>query len=237
MTVLDAGTGAPRDAAALDWQAAYARLAAEAEALARGGAPPPEVVRRVLAERARQWAQPPAAPAAAREPLAVVGFALGDARYALAVQEAVEAAPLPDVTPLPRVPAPLRGVVYHRGRVVPVVDLRLLLGPAGAPGALAPLVVIAAAGEAVVGLLADALLGTVEVDAADLLPAPTTGAGGPTLVRGVTREQLIVLDLEAILSDPRVLINDMGRDTGSPAVRSRAPAVGEGGDRERAAPG
>lgn len=96
---------------------------------------------------------------------------------------------------------------------------------------------IAAAGEAVVGLLADALLGTVEVDAADLLPAPTTGAGGPTLVRGVTREQLIVLDLEAILSDPRVLINDMGRDTGSPAVRPRAPAVGEGGDRERAAPG
>lgn len=119
MTVLDAGTGAPRDAAALDWQAAYARLAAAAEALARGGAPPPEVVRRVLAERARQWAQPPAAPAAAREPLAVVGFALGDARYALAVQEAVEAAPLPDVTPLPHVPAPLRGVVYHRGRVVP----------------------------------------------------------------------------------------------------------------------
>lgn len=223
------------DAGEFDWQAAYARLAAVAETLARGGAPPPEVAHRMLAERARQWARPPAAPAVAREPLAVVAFALGDARYALEVQQVVEAAPLPDVTPLPRVPAPLRGIIHHRGRVLPVVDLRLLLAPAGAPGAFAPRIVIAAAGEAVVGLLADALLGTLEVDAADLLPAPA--AGGPTLVCGVTREQLIVLDLEAILSDPRVLINDVGRDTGSPAARSRAPATGEGEDRERAAPG
>jgi purine-binding chemotaxis protein CheW len=62
-------------------------------------------------------------------------FHLGAEVYALPVLEILEIVAYLPVTPVPRAPACVRGVLNLRGRLVPVVDLRNQLGlPSEEPG-------------------------------------------------------------------------------------------------------
>ena len=54
-------------------------------------------------------------------------FQLGAERYSLPVKEVREIIRLCPVTPVPRMPAYHRGVINLRGKIVPVMDLRLRL--------------------------------------------------------------------------------------------------------------
>lgn len=55
-------------------------------------------------------------------------FALADEEYGLPVLKVREIIKLMDITAVPRVPAHIKGVINLRGKVVPVIDLRLKFG-------------------------------------------------------------------------------------------------------------
>jgi purine-binding chemotaxis protein CheW len=55
-------------------------------------------------------------------------FVLGGGAYGLPVLKVREIIRLADITPIPRMPDYVRGVINLRGRIVPVIDLRLKLG-------------------------------------------------------------------------------------------------------------
>ena len=64
----------------------------------------------------------------------VIVFALGAARYAVELRWVREVITLGHVTPVPRAPHAVLGVVNVRGAIVPVLDLEAVLGRRG-PGA------------------------------------------------------------------------------------------------------
>lgn len=72
----------------------------------------------------------------------VIVFTHGDARFAIELRWVREVFTLGYVTPVPRAPAAVAGVVNYRGSIVPVLDLDALLGwrgaGAGGPAALPP---------------------------------------------------------------------------------------------------
>ena len=55
-------------------------------------------------------------------------FALGDEAYGLEIMQVREIIGLMAITNVPRMPAFVRGVINLRGKVIPVVDLRLKFG-------------------------------------------------------------------------------------------------------------
>ena len=55
-------------------------------------------------------------------------FALAGEHYGLSVTAVREIIRMTDITPVPQVPSHVRGVINLRGKVVPVVDLRLTFG-------------------------------------------------------------------------------------------------------------
>ena len=55
-------------------------------------------------------------------------FALGDEEYGLPVLKVREIIKVMDITQVPQVPGHVRGVINLRGKVIPVVDLRLKFG-------------------------------------------------------------------------------------------------------------
>ena len=58
----------------------------------------------------------------------LVGFAIGEVRYAVGVELVRQVInPMP-TTPLPHMPGAIVGVAEHRGVVIPIVDLRLQFG-------------------------------------------------------------------------------------------------------------
>ncbi len=58
----------------------------------------------------------------------LVAFELGGASYAIPVERVREIIRLREITPMPRVPECVTGVVALRGEIVQVVDLRMRLG-------------------------------------------------------------------------------------------------------------
>ena len=179
----------------IDWAQVHERLGGLRRAVEAGGEPSPEESRRLLEERARALAEPREEQAVS-EMLDAVVFTCGGERYAAEAQHVLEVVPLGELTPVPHAPAVLRGVIGHRGRVLPVFDLRRLLArPGEATDDPRTVVTVEAAGMRF-GIAAESAEETAR------LPA-----SGRSAVRGADGELLNLLDLEALAGHPRLRID------------------------------
>ena len=194
---------------AFDWTEASARLERVARKLGAGEERSPEEIERILEERARHLARPATTPPA-EDLAAVVVFPLARERYAVDLAGVAEVVPLCGLAPLPGAPAPVLGIVLHRGRLVPVVDLRRLLGGGEAALPEAGWLVVVGAGDASVGLLADGGVEVARVPSRGLAPPLVRGGGAEPLLRGLTKDAVAVVDVEALLTDPRIAAGKAG---------------------------
>jgi purine-binding chemotaxis protein CheW len=150
----------------------------------------PDQERELLEQRARALAEPPDE-GTHGESRDVVRFTLCGQRFAVDAAHVLEAAALGDPTPVPGTPAFLLGVVNHRGRVLPVMDLRRQLVPGGdATGALTNTVAVSVDGMTF-AIAAESVEETARVP-----------------VEALDRALVTVLDLEALAADPRLRIDD-----------------------------
>lgn len=193
---------------ALDWQEAYARLARTREALDAGPERSPEEARRILAERARVLAKPIKEAPTPSEVLDLLVFSLAGERYGIAAASVLEVIPLRELVTVPGTPRVVPGIVNHRGRILPVLDLRRVFELAGEGVTEASRVVAAEAGGLTFGVFAEAVVGVVRIGAQELEARPTGFTGGrQTFVLAVTRDMVAVVDLEALARDPRITVN------------------------------
>jgi purine-binding chemotaxis protein CheW len=189
-----------------DWQRAHASLDEMCRALEERDETGPEA-RRLLERRARELALREPEPQGPVEPLDVVGFTLGGARYAVPVNCVQGVVPLREVTRVPCTPACILGIVNHRGRILAVVDFRELPETAG-QASLEPRWLLAVeSGGIGFALAADEVEGICTVGAETLRPAPS---GPGTLVRGVLEDLVALLDVEAIARSPHITVDDEG---------------------------
>lgn len=99
-------------------------------------------------------------------------FACGDSLYAVPAERAAEVVSLPQLTRVPGAPPHLLGVFAHRGEVVPVIDIGLLLGTKGETTARRAVLVRVPRG--VLALTAGRVAG-VSALTGDFSPLGTTG--------------------------------------------------------------
>jgi len=127
---------------------------------------------------------------------------LGSGRFAVALDSVAEVGRVPAVTRIPGGPDWLAGVANWRGRLMPVLDLRGLLGSdRTAFTSSARLVVVVDDGVSA-GLVVDAVEGTGSLGAqVDEFPAAFAGPGAELLAGQVPRDDgpVAVLDPAAVL--------------------------------------
>src|SRR6478735_8601415 len=113
----------------------------------------------------------------------LVGFTVGDVRYAVPIDHVREIVnPLP-LTELPHAPPTISGVADHRGEIVPVVELRVRFGlPKLFDPRRAKWILIDVTGRGV-ALCVDRVTEVFGTLGADLKPAPALGGGDD--VRGI----------------------------------------------------
>ncbi len=163
----------------------------------------------ILRERARALARPAAAAAPEAQTIELLEFALAAERYAVETRRVGEVQPLRALTPLPGTPPFVRGIVNLRGRILPVFDLKKFFGlPEVGLTDLHRIVVVQGA-DFELGLLADQVIGVRTMPRAALQPSlPTLTGIGAEFLLGVSAERLVVLDLERILTDAKLLVHD-----------------------------
>ncbi|MCA1828649.1 MAG: chemotaxis protein CheW [Myxococcales bacterium] len=170
----------------------------------RSDRPDPEQAGRILEERARILARP-AAEKSHADQLELLVFTLSGESYALEARSVREVTALADFTPVPGASRHLLGITNLRGEILPVFDLRGLTGlePTGVTD-LSRLVVLGEDRDEL-GLLADHVGEVRAVAPGEIFDPPETlSAAGRGLLRGVTRDAVMVLDAGAVLRDPRL---------------------------------
>jgi purine-binding chemotaxis protein CheW len=163
---------------------------------------------RVLRERAQKLARPAArTPTGAR--IELLEFHLARERYAVEGRHVQEVCPLRELTPLPGTPRFLLGLVNIRGRVLPVFDLKKLFDLPEQGLTDMHRIVLIRGNDLELGLLADVVVGVRSVPRESLQPSlPTLTGIRADYLMGVTDEHLVVLDLDRVLADPRILIHE-----------------------------
>jgi purine-binding chemotaxis protein CheW len=131
-------------------------------------------------------------------------FEVRDGMYALDVGCVREVVRWQAVTPLPKAPALIDGVIDLRGAVIPVIDLGCALyGVRSEPGTRTRIVVGDVEG-LVVGLVVDAATDVLSIDVASMDDPPALAAqAGYDATRAVVRREgaapILVLSLEHVL--------------------------------------
>lgn len=125
--------------------------------------------------------------------LPVVSFRVATERYAVRVEEAEQVLPIKSLAALAGAPRHVLGAVVARSRIVPVLDLRQMLGFGGRGASDLTAVVAVRCGDEVLGLAAEEVEGRRELPVAEL----EKPASGP--FHYLAPGRLAILDLDRLL--------------------------------------
>ena len=106
-------------------------------------------------------------------------FRVGDAEYAVSASEVVQLDAYDQVTPVPNAREGVIGVVQVRGRVLPVIDVRVRVGLAAAEPTPDTRLVVVRLGERVVALRVDRARELVRLEPEQVEPPPASPRGRP----------------------------------------------------------
>jgi purine-binding chemotaxis protein CheW len=144
------------------------------------------------------------AQAAARE-LPLVVFRLGNEAYSLRLHEVREIIMVGNITPIPRAPSFIEGVLNLRGEVMPVIDLRERFGLERQATTSVSRIVITPIGGVSTGLIVDSVEEVKSVDLRRLEDPPRVSAvGANAFIEKVARTDqgvIFLLNVQCLLTE------------------------------------
>jgi purine-binding chemotaxis protein CheW len=135
-------------------------------------------------------------------------FELGREEFGIRVLKVRELMGIQDITAVPQTPAHVKGVINLRGKVIPVVDLRLKFGlPEQEYTQRTCIIVVQVQGEAgpmLMGIVVDGVAEVLNLAAADIEDTPDFGDGTATpylLGMAKVKEKVkILLEIDRVLT-------------------------------------
>jgi purine-binding chemotaxis protein CheW len=135
-------------------------------------------------------------------------FQLGREEFAIRVLKVREIMGIQDITAVPQTPPYVKGVINLRGKVIPVIDLRLKFGLAEIEYTQRTCIIVVQveldAAAMLMGLVVDAVSEVLNLAAADIENTPDFGSGVVTpYLLGMAKNKgkvKILLDIDQVLS-------------------------------------
>jgi purine-binding chemotaxis protein CheW len=130
-------------------------------------------------------------------------FQLADEEFGVAILKVREINKIMDITAVPQMPAYMKGVINLRGKVIPVIDLRLKFGlPEIAHTEQTCIIVVNVGRE--IGIIVDTVSEVLDIPAENVEPPPALGeSAGSSIILGmgkVNDDVKILLDIEQVLN-------------------------------------
>jgi purine-binding chemotaxis protein CheW len=195
--------------ARIDWHEVKRRLEEARVATGHVTAPDAETTKRILETRALALGRKPSSDERIDAQLEVVEFVLAEEHYAVESRQVRDVYPLEQLTPVPCTPAFVRGIVNLHGEIVSVIDLKRFFDlPDKGLTDLNKIIVLESVSMCF-GILADLIVGVHFVPVADIQASlPTLTGIREDYLKGVTPARLVILDAEALLADPNIVVHE-----------------------------
>src|SRR5437764_6903840 len=140
-------------------------------------------------------------------------FHLGQEEFGIRVLKVREIMGIQDITAVPHTPAYLKGVINLRGKVIPVVDLRLKFSLPPAEYTQRTCIVVVqvkgASGPLLIGTVVDEVSEVLNLTLADIEDTPDFGANaGTSYILGMAKVKdrvKILLDIDEVLSAKEIV--------------------------------
>lgn len=140
-------------------------------------------------------------------------FQLGNEIYGLEILKVREIIGLMDVTQVPRTPGHIRGVINLRGKIIPVIDLRLKFAMERTDDTEQTCIIVVdlnvSEGPSQIGVLVDAVSEVLNISTEHIEPTPSFGGEMTAdFIRGMAKTNgkvTILLNVEKVLSTGGVL--------------------------------
>jgi len=142
------------------------------------------------------------------ETTSVVEFLLAPERYAFDETYVSEVISLKEITSIPGTPSFVMGVINLRGRVVSIINLKILFNLKESGLTELNKVILLKNEQMEFGIVADSILGNKVLLLNTLSPAPLTIDNiAAEYISGVTPEGLILLNASQLLTSKQIIVN------------------------------
>jgi purine-binding chemotaxis protein CheW len=139
-------------------------------------------------------------------------FKLGAEEYGVEILKVQEIRGYDAVTAIANTPEFIKGVINLRGVIVPIVDLRIKFNLGQVTYDPFTVVIILNIADRVMGIVVDGVSDVLELDAAQIRPAPEFGAGLDTeyiIGLGTAGERMLILvDIERLMTSSEMALVD-----------------------------
>jgi purine-binding chemotaxis protein CheW len=139
-------------------------------------------------------------------------FVLGNEDFGLEILKVREIIALMDITPVPMAPGYVRGVINLRGKIIPVVDLRLKFSMDRTPDHDRKCIIVVdvkrGAQSVQMSILVDAVSEVIQIDGKDIGPPPAFGSTDATFILGMGKYRgrlKLLLDIDNVLGSSSTL--------------------------------
>jgi purine-binding chemotaxis protein CheW len=195
-----------------DWSELHRRLETSRSVMQRRLTPSVEERRGILQARARLLAQVRKGDKELpQSPLEVVEFLLASEHYGIELTYIREIHSLSEFTPLPGTPAFVLGLTNVRGQILSVIDIKKLFDLPEKGLTDLNKVIVVRTHQMELGILADAVLGVRAIALNEFQTSlPTLTGIRAEYLKRITKDPLVVLDMDKILSDEKIVVNDGG---------------------------
>ena len=137
-----------------------------------------------------------------------LSFKLGNEFFAAHVKNVINILELTEITPVPKSPDYMKGVINLRGSVLPIIDTRLKFGMTdttyGSDTCILVLNVFIDGQEVDLGALVDNVQEVIKIDVNDIKPAPSIGNKyKPEFINGIIQSEdqfIMILDMDKVFS-------------------------------------
>ncbi len=137
-----------------------------------------------------------------------VGFQIDSQQYAIRIEQIQEIVIIDQVTRTPQVADYVEGVSNLRGAIIPIINLRKLLGLPAKPADADTRTIVVNVGQRTMGCTVDAVSQVIRIPQQSIQPAPDTiGAGGCNDIAGFAKlddHLVVLLDIDHLLSPERL---------------------------------
>ena len=131
-------------------------------------------------------------------------FLLGNEHYGIEIKYVTEIIGIQSITEIPELPNYLKGIINLRGKIIPVMDVRLRFKKDPKEYNDRTCVIVVDIWKMSVGLIVDCVSEVLSISEQDIVPPPEINKGSSKYIKGIGKvgnDVKLILDCNKLLSD------------------------------------
>lgn len=134
-------------------------------------------------------------------------FILGNENYGIEIRYVTEIIGIQPITEVPELPEYIKGIINLRGKIIPVMDVRLRFKKAFRDYNDRTCVIVIDIKDISIGLIVDSVSEVISIQETEIVAPPNLSKGGNKYISGIGKvgnEVKLILDCDKLLNDEEI---------------------------------